>query len=75
MEYFVGFMLCLFIEALLWGAYRMQQRMLPPLPPVPQLSPGQEANHAAYEADVAVTPRVVGLRLRRRTRRGGNRKE
>jgi hypothetical protein len=70
MEMFVGFVLCLVVEALLWGAYRMQQRMLPPRPAPQPLTPGQEANQAVFETEVAAQPRIARMKVQRRTRRG-----
>lgn len=70
MEILVGFVLCLVVEAFLWGAWRAWRNWLPPVPVQPHRTAAQRANERVFEELRANTPLVVSMRLQRRTRRG-----
>lgn len=74
MEILLGFALCLFLESLAYLGWRTWRGALPPVPPQPPQTAAQRANQELHEALERQTPRVVSLRLQRRTARGARRK-
>jgi hypothetical protein len=66
----IGIVLCLLAQGLFLFGRRAWRNALPPA--VPQLpeTPAQRANRAVYEAQTQHHPRVVSVRLTRRTKRG-----
>lgn len=70
---FIGIVLCLVLEGMFLFGVRAWRKTLPPDPPQPPRTPAQQANEAVYEELRATTPRVVSMRLQRRTTRGRSR--
>lgn len=68
MELLIGVLIGFFIQWIIRAGWRMLNPPYvgPPQPP----NPGQIANRAAYDAAQAATPRVVRVRVQRRTQRG-----
>jgi hypothetical protein len=66
----IGIVLCLILEGLGYVAWRSWHPLLPPQPPRtgPQL-----ANELAFDEQERHTPRIVSLRIQRRTTRGRHR--
>lgn len=73
MEILFGIGLVLFLECLAWLAWRSWYRATRPTQQPPP-TPEQMANEEAFEYVQEQHPRAVRLRLRRRSRRGYQRK-
>lgn len=73
MEIFLGFVLCLVIEGIVWATvwfWRTAMQATVPSRPTNPLSAAQRANRAAFDEEQAASPRVASFRVQRRVRRG-----
>jgi hypothetical protein len=66
----IGFVLCLIVQGLFLLGRRSWRNALPPAVPQLPLTPAQQANRAVYEAQAQHHPRLVSVRIARRTKRG-----
>lgn len=69
MELLIGVLIGFFIQSIIKAGWRFLNP-LRPVPPQPPRTRAQWANEAAHDEFQATTPRVVSMRLQRRTRRG-----
>lgn len=71
MDFFLGVITCLTVEAMGWATVVVWRRLTSPgVTPQPPRTAAQLANERVFDELERTTPRVVSLRLRRRTMRG-----
>lgn len=73
MQILMGFVLCLFLEALAYLGWRAWHPRPVRLPPQPPRTAAQLANEQVFNELERNTPRVVSFKVQRRTARGRRR--
>lgn len=72
MEIFIGMVIGFFIQSMVRFGWRVLNPPSPPTRSQPE-TPAQQANRELYEAQTRHHPRVVSMRIQRRTARGRRR--